>query len=61
METVNGRKYEVERLETRELTRADLIQRGWDGYSYLLTGKRGAVHIALRNAETGELQIVNCG
>jgi hypothetical protein len=58
MEKVNGREYEVRKMETGENSKASLLERGWDGSSYCLTGKRGACYIAFRNAKTGELSIV---
>ena len=58
MEKINGLEYEVKRMETGELSKASLIERGWDGFSYFLTGKRGATYIAFRNAKSGELSIV---
>ncbi|MBS0364932.1 MAG: hypothetical protein JSR67_03800 [Proteobacteria bacterium] len=51
--TVDGRSYAVTTLDTPDLTRADLLRRGWDGNFYQLTGKRGAVHLAMRNSATG--------
>jgi hypothetical protein len=58
MEKINGREYEVRKMETGENSKASLLERGWDGSSYCLTGKRGACYIAFRNAKTGELSIV---
>jgi hypothetical protein len=58
MEKVNGREYEVRKMETGENSRKSLLERGWDGHSYMLTGKRGACYIAFRSARTGELSIV---
>lgn len=57
-EMLNGREYKVRKMETGELSKASLLERGWDGSSYLLTGKRGATYIAFRHARTGELSIV---
>lgn len=57
-ETVNGREYKVRAMKTGELSKTSLLERGWDGSSYLLTGKRGATYIAFRHAKTGELSIV---
>lgn len=58
MEKVNGREYEVRKMETGENTKAHLLSNGWDGYNYCLTGKRGAVYLAFRSARSGELSIV---
>lgn len=58
MEQVNGREYKVERQESQPLTKANLLERGWDGYSYILTGKRGACYLAYRHIATGSLSIV---
>jgi len=52
--TIKNREYKVEPIATGDATKADLIRRGWDGVCYMLTGKRGAVMLAYRNAKTGE-------
>ena len=56
--TIKGREYKVEAMETGENTKADMLKRGWDGLSYMLTGKRGAAYIAFRSAKTGEFSII---
>lgn len=57
--TVNGREYTVEKIHTATgADKEDMQRRGWDGDSYLLTGKRGAVKLAYRSAKTGEFSIV---
>jgi hypothetical protein len=55
---IKKREYEVKTMNTNEAARADLIRRGWDGQMYMLYGKRGARHLAYRNAKTGEFDIV---
>jgi hypothetical protein len=55
---IKKREYEVKTMNTNESARADLIRRGWDGQMYMLYGKRGARHLAYRNAKTGEFDIV---
>lgn len=58
METINGREYKVTKTEALPNLKADLMRRGWDGYYYHLTGKRGATYIAFRSVKGGELQII---
>lgn len=55
---IKKRTYHVEETEVGERTRADLVQRGWDGKAYILKGERSAVRMAYRNATTGEFSIV---
>lgn len=58
--TINGRSFKVEIVPSNNpLHRADSIARGWDGNFYMLTGKRGAVLGAYRNAKTGDF-VVAC-
>lgn len=45
---INGRTYTVARVALGPLVEADLLASGWDGGTYLLTGKRGAVRLAAR-------------
>jgi len=58
MEKINGREYKVDVMETGVNTKANLLKNGWDGLNYMLTGKRGAAHLAFRSARTGEFKIV---
>lgn len=56
-EIVNGREYQVVRHESQPLTKQNLNNNGWDGYSYMLTGKRGATYLAYRHNLTKQLHI----
>jgi len=59
--TINGMTYTVENMgKVGEAQASDMANRGWDGNNYLLTGKRGAVKMAYRNATTGDYSIC-CG
>lgn len=57
--TIKGRSYQVAQMETGYNTRADMLKRGWDGFMYMLTGKRGAAYMGFRSAKTGEFHIVS--
>lgn len=59
--TVNGREYTVEARDMMATPRlhAELLNNGWDGTVYYLTGKRGAVKMAYRRAESGQFAILN--
>jgi len=56
--TINGREYQVQIVPGNFLkAREAAIANGWDGNSYALTGKRGAVYLGMRSAKTGEYVI----
>lgn len=55
---VDGKTYTVSELETGELSRQSLVERGWDGKMYQLVGKRGAMYLGYRSAEDGSFLIV---
>jgi hypothetical protein len=55
---IDNRSYTVELMETGDRTRRDLIDRGWDGQTYLLKGNRSAVHMAYRNWARDEFIII---
>lgn len=56
--TIRGRTYRVEEVPTGDNMARDLKARGWDGKNYALHGKRGALALAFRCAETGKFEIV---
>lgn len=57
--TINGREYTVKEMESdTPLHSASLKERGYDGKCYFLTGTRGALKMAYRNAKTGEYVLV---
>lgn len=56
---INGRDMKVETVATGEHVAADLKARGWEPTFYALTGKRGAVYLAVRSATTGEFVVTN--
>jgi hypothetical protein len=58
--TIKNKTYSVEVMDTTKhiASKADLISRGWDGETYILTGKRGAKYLAFRSSETLQFSIV---
>ena len=55
---INGKIYKVTKIDTGKNLTKDLLAKGWDGNSYSLEGKRGAMHLAYRSALTGIFYIV---
>lgn len=55
---IKGRAYTVAIVPSGPLLVADMKARGWDGETYLLTGKRGAAYIAFRARQSGAFEIV---
>lgn len=57
-ETINGKQYKVTQQPSGDLTKENMQELGWDGFSYMLEGSRGAVYLAYRSVKTGQLTII---
>lgn len=57
--TINGKEYSVEAMDMSKLTHManELMNHGFDGVCYRLTGKRGAVKMGYRKFASGKMVI----